>query len=53
VSEMHALHLKVNPSVQVATDKCIMALLFLIVMGVVAVIVVKVCDACLSSLFVS
>jgi hypothetical protein len=28
---------------QVATDKCIMAFLFLIVCGVIAVIVVKVC----------
>lgn len=28
---------------QVATDKCIMAFLFLIVCGVIAIIVVKVC----------
>lgn len=28
---------------QVATDKCIMAFLFLIVVGVIAIIVVKVC----------
>ena len=47
----HKHQLKVKHMIlQVATDKCIMAFLFLIVVGVIAIIVVKVCKVNVSHL---
>ncbi|KAJ6695926.1 VESICLE TRANSPORT V-SNARE PROTEIN VTI1-RELATED [Salix koriyanagi] len=53
VNELDSIHFSIKKASQlvkeigrqVATDKCIMALLFLIVVGVIAIIIVKLCSA--------